>query len=99
MTNRNPWGVLLLPMVTFGIYGIVWLVKTKEELKAKGSDIPSAWLLIVPLVNLLWIWKYSKGVEKVTGGSTTAGASFCLLCFLGCIGMAVIQSRFNKVTA
>jgi len=35
----------------------------------------------------------------VTNGGTGAGAAFCLLFFLGCIGMAIIQSAFNKVAA
>jgi len=40
-----------------------------------------------------------QGVQKVTNGGTGAGAAFCLLFFLGCIGMAIIQSAFNKVAA
>jgi len=53
-------------MVTLGIYGLVWYVKTKEEMNAKGAEIPSAWLLIVPIANIIWMWKYSVGVEKLT---------------------------------
>ncbi|NBU33013.1 DUF4234 domain-containing protein [bacterium] len=66
MKKRSPVAVLLLPFVTFGIYSIYWLVKTKGEMKALGADIPTAWLIIVPLVNFWWYWKYCKGVEQVT---------------------------------
>jgi len=99
MTKRSPFGVFILPLVTFGIYGLVWYVKTKEEMTARGAAIPSAWLLIVPVGNLIWLWKYSEGVKMVTGGSCSAGGSFCQLIFLGPIGMAMIQSNFNKVSA
>lgn len=97
MKNRSPLAVFFLPMITFGIYGLVWYVKTKGEMKAKGAEIPSAILLIVPIANLIWLWKYAKGVEKVTIGSSSAGGTLCLLLFLGPIGMAIIQSAFNKI--
>lgn len=97
MEKRSPWAVFFLPIITFGIYGLVWYVKTKEEMIGKGAEIPTAWLLIVPIANFIWVWKYSKGVTKVTNGGIGTGAAFCLLLFLGIIGMAIIQSTFNKV--
>ena len=99
MKKRSIAGVLLLPFITFGIYGLVWLIDTKEEMKRKGADIPSAILLIVPIGNIIWLWKYCKGVEKVTSGQSGAGGTFCLLFFLGPIGMAATQSAFNKISA
>jgi len=99
MKKRSPLGVFFLPLITLGIYGLVWYVRTKDEMKGKGVDIPSAWLLIVPVGNFIWLWKYAKGVEKVTKGASSAGGTFCLLLFLGCIGMAIIQSRFNNISA
>ena len=99
MKKRSIAGVLLLPFITFGIYGLVWLIDTKEEMKRKGADIPSALLLIIPIGNIIWFWKYSKGVEHVTSGQSGAGGTFCLLLFLGPIGAAVTQSAFNKISA
>ncbi len=99
MKKRNPIAVALLPFITFGIYSIVWMVKTKVEMVAKGADIPTCWLIIIPLVNLWWMWKYSEGVEKVTGGKTSGVLAFILLFFLGCIGAAIIQDSFNKNVA
>jgi hypothetical protein len=99
MKNRSPVAVLLLPFITLGIYGIYWFVKTKGEMNAKGSDIPTAWLIIIPFVNWWWLWKYSQGVEKVTNSSLSSAVSFLLLFFLGSIGMAIIQNDFNKLGA
>lgn len=96
MKNRNPVAVALLPFVTFGIYGLYWEVVTKEEMKALGADIPTAWLLIVPIVNFYWLWKYSLGVEKVTGGKLQGILAFLLLALLGSIGGAIIQDSFNN---
>src|SRR5438045_7359861 len=98
MKQRNPIGTFVFPLITFGIYGIVWLVKTKNEMNAKGASIPTAWLIIVPLVNIYWLWKYSEGVDVVTKSEMSAVISFILLFLLGSIGMAVIQNEFNKLS-
>ena len=98
MQNRNPIVVILLSIVTFGIYSLVWLVKTKGEMVAKGADIPTAWFLIIPLVNLYWLWKYCQGVDKVTEGKMSAPVAFILFFVLSLIGMAIIQNSFNSVS-
>jgi hypothetical protein len=89
--------VFLLPFVTFGIYGLYWLVKTKVEMNEKGATIPTAWLIIIPIVNIWWMWKYCEGVDHVTAGKMSGVLAFILLWLLGSIGMAIIQDSFNKV--
>lgn len=96
MTQRSPAVVFLLGAIT-GIYGLIWLVNTKEEMNAQGAEIPTGWYLIIPILNLLWLWKWSQGVEKVTRQGTGAGLAFIMVVLLGPIGMAVIQSSFNKL--
>ena len=97
MKKRNVFGVFFLPFITFGIYALVWYVKTKGEMNSKGAQVPTAWLLIIPFVNLYWLWAYAKGVEKVTNKASSAVAIFLLCLLFGVIGMAVTQSAFNKV--
>jgi hypothetical protein len=97
MQKRSPITVALLILVTFGIYGIVWQVKTKGEMNKLGANIPTAWLLIIPLVNIYWLWKYSEGVEQTTKGQMSAILSFVLLYLLSIIGAAVVQDSFNKI--
>ena len=99
MTQRSPALVLVLALVTFGIYGIVWLVQAKGEMNNQGCEIPTAWLLIVPIANLFWLWKFSEGVGKVTNNQTSPGVAFLMLWMLGPIGMAIIQSSFNNLSA
>lgn len=99
MKNRSPAAVFFLPLITFGIYGLVWEVKTKNEMNKLGADIPTAWLIIIPLVNIWWLWKYSEGVGKVTKDQLSAVIAFLLLFLLGIIGMAIVQNEFNKVGA
>jgi hypothetical protein len=94
MTKRHPAVVLILALVTCGIYHVYWLVATKGEMKRQGADIPTAWLLLIPFVNFYWLWKYSEGVEKVSRFS--AAGAFVLLLLTGAIGAAIVQNAFNK---
>ncbi|MEI8134505.1 MAG: DUF4234 domain-containing protein [bacterium] len=97
MTKRSPIAVFFLSIITFGIYIIVWRVKTKDEMNRLGANIPSAWLMIIPLVNFWWLWEYAEGVEKVTKRGMSQPVAFILLFLLSAIGDAVIQDSFNKV--
>jgi len=96
MTERSPITVLLLGAFTLGIYPLIWLISTKTEMNAAGADIPTGWMLILPILNIIWLWKWAQGVEKVTGGDTSGGLAFILLFMLGPIGMFVVQSGLNK---
>lgn len=97
MKNRSPIAVAVLTLVTFGIYGVYWQVTTKGEMNKLGADIPTAWLIVVPFVSIWWLWKYSEGVEKVTGGKLSGVLAFVLLWLAGVIGCAIVQDSFNKV--
>ncbi len=97
MKHRDIFAVIVLTIVTLGIYGIVWMVKTKNEMNSLGAEIPTAWWIIVPIANIWWLWKYSVGVEKVTKGKITGILAFVVMWLLAVIGMAILQSEFNKL--
>jgi hypothetical protein len=80
---RNPWAVALLPIITLGIYHLVWWYKINKELKAygeaKGYDLgqnPTASLLalfpggIIVIPALVTYW---RGTKRVQGASKIAG--------------------------
>ncbi len=97
MTKRSPIAVFFLSYLTLGIYIIVWRVKTKGEMCRFGADIPTSWCMIIPLVNIWWLWKYAGGVANVTKSAMSQAVAFILLFLLGGIGDAIIQDSFNKV--
>jgi hypothetical protein len=100
MKNRSPIAVVLLSFITLGIYAWYWSVKTKTEMNSHGTNIPTAWIWLIPIVGQAWwYWKYSEGVEHITGGKLSTILTFVLLFVVGPIGMAIIQDAFNKVTA
>lgn len=97
MQKQNPLTVFLLTLVTFGIYGVIWLARTRGEMVRKGADIPTTFLIIVPFVNYYYLWKWSQGVEHVTNGKMSWIVAFVLEWVLGPIGLAIIQDSFNNV--
>jgi hypothetical protein len=80
---RNPWAVALLPIITLGIYHIVWWYRINKELKAfgesRGYDLgrnpmnsllavfPGFLIIVPPLVS------YWRGTQRVQGASRLAG--------------------------
>ena len=51
MKRRNPFVVLLLSIITFGIYDLYWLVKTKGVLnRSTKVHVPTIWLILGPAV-------------------------------------------------
>jgi hypothetical protein len=96
MKRRSPAAPLLLPIITLGIYSLVWIVKTKNELNETAADrVPTAWLLIVPIANIFWLVAFARAAARFNGTGSTAG-TFWLLAILGVIGHAVLQARFNR---
>ena len=80
---RSPWAAALLPIVTLGIYHLVWWYRINRELRdygrAKGYDLgqnPTNSLLalfpggiiIVPALITYW-----RGTKRVQGASRVAG--------------------------
>ncbi len=99
MKRRSPAAPLLLPLVTFGIYSLVWFVKTKNEMNLSAiNKIPTAWLAIVPIASIWWEWKFALGVEEATKNGLGRHAAFCLLLLLGGIGAAIVQNALNQAT-
>lgn len=97
MTKRSSIGLFFLILFTFGIYGLIWRVKSKGEMCQLGADIPSAWFIIVPIANIWWLWKFAGGVELVTKNKLSQVVTFILLFVIPGIGDAIVQDTFNNL--
>ncbi len=95
--DKSPMAVFFLSLVTCGIYSYFWIYNTAKAMEARGAEIGPFWHVFVPILGLLWFWKYCQGVEKVTNGQESAGITLVKLWFLGIIGMAMLQSTFLKL--
>ena len=73
MKKRNPLGVVGLSLVTFGIYDIYWLAKTRKVLNEQTKiKVPTIWLLITPLV-LIVIFSLIMFVNVIANFGSTVG--------------------------
>jgi hypothetical protein len=80
---RNPWAVALLPIITLGIYHLVWWYKINKELKAygeaKGYDLgqnpTNSVLALFPggIIVIPALVSYWRGTQRVQGASKLAG--------------------------
>jgi Domain of unknown function (DUF4234) len=80
---RSPWAAALLPIITLGVYHVVWWYRTSRELrdfgKAKGYDLGQSptnstlavfpgGLIIVPALIAYW-----RGGKRIQGAQRIAG--------------------------
>lgn len=94
--KRNIVVVYLLMIITFGIYALYWLVKTKGEINSMGGSIPTAWLIIVPIANLWWVWRYCEDFGAFVKKDNNGILWFVLYVLVGFIMPAIVQSELNK---
>ncbi len=64
-TKRDLLQTILLTIVTFGFYSIYWSVVTKRELNRAGGNVPNAFLIVVPFVNLYFWYRYAQAYTKI----------------------------------
>lgn len=97
LTTRNLWTMALLMLVTLGLYTIYWLVVTKLELNRAGAQIPSAWLFIIPLVNIYFLFKFAEGFcEVVLKNKEYAVGYFVLILLTFPIAELIYQFKINE---
>ncbi len=95
--HRNIFLVYLFSIITLGIYSIYWLVSTKNEINKMGADIPTGWLIIIPIANIFWAYKYCEGfAEKVKKDNHTL-LWFIVYILVGIVMPAIVQSELNKL--
>ena len=95
--KRNPALVIIFSFITFGIYGIYWFIKTKNEINSLGAEIPTAWLLIIPIANLYWEYKYAEGFSNYVKKDDKAILWFLLLLFVSPVAIIIFQIELNKL--
>lgn len=94
--KKNVFVVYALMFLTLGIYGIVWTVKSKRDMNALGAQIPSSWLIIIPVANIYWTYKYCEGFSKAIKKDDKTMLWFVVSLFVGFIMPAIIQSGLNE---
>ena len=94
---RNVVSVYILGILTLGIYFIYWYVKTKREINENfGASIPTCWLLIIPIANIYWMYKYAEAYSIYVKRDNNTILWALLFILIGIITPALVQIELNK---
>jgi hypothetical protein len=94
--ERSILRVYILGFLTLGIYFIYWMYETEKELNELGANIPSFILYFIPIVNIYWLYRYTKGWAYVTK-KDDAIVYFILFYFLGIVMPYLVQKSLNQI--
>lgn len=105
MKKRSVFVMILLSIITCGIYWIVWNCMFQGELKEKTGEGFSAGMHFLMLVVTLGIyeiyWQYAAGKRLAKLGASDRAVLYLVLSFFG-IGLLnpfFMQSQANKLAA
>lgn len=96
MQTRSLLQMVLLTIITLGIYQIYWLYKTREEMVQKGLQIPNILILFAPYIALggmfvlLFIQNFVFSSVDGGGAPTQLGLIVFLIGALGVLAMLPI---------
>lgn len=91
--------VVLLAILTFGIYLFYWIYKTRQELNCAGADVPHPILILIPFVNFYFWYKYAQAycsVVKHSTKDTDVILYFLIGALLPVIAVIVFQDGYNN---
>lgn len=104
---RSPWAAALLPIVTLGIYHIVWWYRVNKELqelgRARGYDLgqnpvnsllavfPGGFIIVPPLVSYWRGTRRMQAAARVAGREPLNGWIALILFFVISIGLWAYQ--------
>jgi hypothetical protein len=95
--KRNIVLVYVFSIITLGIYAIYWVVKTKGEMNSLGAKIPTCWLLIIPIANLYFMYRYCEGFATKVKKDNNTILWFIVTIIVGIVMPAIVQSELNKL--
>lgn len=104
LTSRSILSVVLLSVITCGIYTIYWYYVTAEDLNAAEPKEPLmnyilAWLLgfvTCGIFTIYWQYKFYKKLDDVTGDSNYLLNLLLSIFLTPIVGIAIGQSSINN---
>jgi hypothetical protein len=102
--NRSPEKqslitLILLTLVTFGIYYLIWFYNTKEDINGIGGKIPTFFLYFIPLLNIYFLYCFAHEFVHCVRKEDNAALVFLHFgcSFVPFIYMLVVQYQINEL--
>jgi bacteriorhodopsin len=89
--------VYVFGILTFGIYFFYFWISTKNDMNKLGAKIPTGFLLIIPIANLYWIYKYTEALGKHVKKDNNGIMYFIVFLLLPIIIPAIAQNGINNL--
>ena len=101
--KRNVVMVIVLSVITLGIYAIYWYYSTLKELHQANGKADSAlkWTLImfIPIIGLLSAWHHSSEYAEFVDGKYPGIAIFILWLVFVPVVWILVQSDLNRAAS
>lgn len=98
--KRNPIFVIVVSIITLGIYCLYWFYSTRSELNelTGGGTSPLLWTigLFIPIVNIYVLWKYSEDTEIASKKAQNKVVLFLAWLVFFPIAQFLTQEELNK---
>jgi hypothetical protein len=96
ITQRIIWKMILLMLVTGGLYIIYWIFITRREFLQFDPTIPTAWIFFIPIANFYLLYKLAYTFCKhILKQESTTTLYFFLLTLLMPAGEIIFQIHMN----
>ena len=95
--ERSIVKVYILGIITCGIYFLYWFWKSKNDINELGGNIPPAWMLLIPIADIYWLYRYAENFSEVIKKDDNAILWFLLFYIVRLITPAIVQSELNKI--
>ena len=91
--------------VIIGVTAVIMMVSIStgteatiaENINSLGAKIPTAWLLIIPIANIYWVYKYCEGFAQHVKKDNNGLVWFIVYLLVGFVMPAIVQSELNKL--
>lgn len=103
MKKRKIWLMVILSIVTFGIYTIYWLCSFQSQLKEKTGEgfggVAHFFMLFITFGIYAIIWQYKAGKRLAMLGASDNSIIYLVLALvgLGFINPYLMQNQANKL--
>lgn len=76
--KRSFWNIFGLSLVTFGIYYLYYFIRTTKQLRKAGNQVPSLWLLFLPVFIYAFLEAYLIAQSLINGINNVYILLICL---------------------
>lgn len=98
---RNLLEMIVGTVCTLHLYLLYWAVSTKRELVRAGGRIPNAFLIIIPILNFYFWYKYVQSYLKIVRGKSSTSDTivyFLVACFGPYLPAAIFKLLHHNAT-